>query len=138
MQHRGGPCRQFGRVETVEEHGHRHGRHLVVGHLSLGVGADQPIDCFGAQGAPVAFGLDQPDRREGHSWSMPTGPFGGVPSVFVAADIDLGVDYGATKGIDRSAQLHRDVHQRAVLGPGAVVVLGILVAEQFGEDEPGV
>src|SRR5436309_1184974 len=36
------------------------------------------------------------------------------------------------------ALLHRYADQRAVLGPGAVVVLGVLVAEQLGQGEPGV
>src|SRR5262245_34319607 len=41
-------------------------------------------------------------------------------------------------GAGRSAQLDGDVDEAAVLRPRAVVVAYALVAEQLGEDEPGV
>ena len=37
----------------------------------------------------------------------------------------------------RAAQLDGRSHQRAVLGPGAVIITYVLVTEQFVEHEPG-
>src|SRR4051812_46096226 len=44
----------------------------------------------------------------------------------------------AAAAAPRLSTLDRHANQRAVLGPRAVVVLDALVAEELGEDEPGV
>ena len=72
--HRVGPGPQLGVAEPAEEDRHEHGRHLLVGDLALGIGADQPADVVAGERQAVALGADQVDAAYGHGAGVESSP----------------------------------------------------------------
>ena len=66
MQHGGGERAQFGTGHSADEHSHQPGRHLIVGDLVVGVGADEEADLVGGKFAAIAFLADEVERA--HAW----------------------------------------------------------------------
>src|SRR5262245_951090 len=52
--------RRFGAIEPLEKAGHEQGRHLVVGHMALGIRQGECTPLTGFDAGAVALTLDQP------------------------------------------------------------------------------